>query len=1200
MAELDPCTGTPVTGAGQTRLSQIAASSLGITPSGVFEGTETLPSTSIPVSPPITNTGGVVGLSYGFGLTVSGGALTLNVSDFSPAPHASTHSPNGSDPLVASAFSGYFTPPVATDTQVGGVTIDGLGLDLLGDQLFVSVAANQPVQLIGGAVDFVTSTSFTTGGGGALEINPASASVLGGVLQASPDPTVLVSVSGVLSLPGVAAGAGSGAVVLDTTGSPQLRLSSAYEYTKVLSPGQVPLATASSPGSIIVGSSLAYSGGVLNLPNPLTSPYLPRANGTGLGAVFTNASSGLSISQGAVAVDLDGGSLSLGASGLKVTDDTYVPLGGTSTNVSGTIAFDDALAPAIDLGTSRIVMSGSPFVAAGLDSLLTQNEITTLISAASYGLTIQWHEPVQLVPDGVFPTSLTANTYYLTSVDSATAAPGVWSGNSCAFAFWDGTSWSYETPTVDTLFTVAETGDLWLLDVQSPSSPARTSFAIRYTFGDEATADTPGIASFPITGGLAVTGGEVTIRANTIADMTGLTLASSVSGGQTLKVSLAPNNSPGLDFDQRGNLEIVDGGVTTTKYGNRSITAVKLLADQVIGGTVDFLDTQFDGLTVKLAGDIADFRITGNPVSDATRPLIHTEDGISIAQESINTDALVDQSITFSKLGLPADSGLEDDDTDLIRIKLASGSGLNRTSSGLSINIHNPSSDGTIQVDDSTGGIRVRDGSLTSAAFVSGFGVPASAVPKEAPLVANASGNIIIDVASPIGVVADQLAILPNSITSTQVAAGGLNAASLNLASPSGIKGSPISLDVNSPEFAFSGNTLVLGTVTGSKVQLDSPSGLTSTAQGLSLDVGTEFEIAVTNELTLADEQVGFAKLDLARVRASGSSSPLLKAVGIEQFAGISPTPAHYTASPSAYLLSPNAVEPGWRVATLGREHEDYLGPDGQGKGTIEALGISVLQNGGTLLSADQDRIHRIVPTINSIGLRHLALGATILEPVDSNRLPTGLGSYKSLVQSGKLSSSPVTAKGWSPDALSAEIIAVKVGSGLTISTAGFVEADGITVGSFGLVSATDESGPVGVSAAPLGALSPSSPDSAWGLKYDTAYFTATAESGLGFNPPQKQLFTGVGIPAVSSGTYSFAVGSGSDNVLVGDSVEVSINGLTIDDRYFSYDLADTTRTVEVHRSMSPTSPSYLNLAYALSGSSPSDAVQIRYQTRLI
>ena len=1249
MASLITC-GNPSPGTGLIIPAAIAPVG-GITLAGVLGGTQQLLPAAIPFGLPLFDSpspsGGTITLKIGTGLTLdSNGALTTAGAS-SPLAHSSTHSPLGSDPIDQSAWDGLIVPPIATDSVLGGVK-DGAGVTIAGDgTLSLSPAPNGGIILSpsGVAINPGTGLSLTAN---ALTLDPATASVLGGVIAQT---GVAVDGSGNLTLD-VASVTGASQdgsyLVWDTSpsaGSPLagLRIPDTYEYTKVIPASQLPTAAYGSPlepdpspqlGMVrVVGpnAGLTLIDGLLSLLTPVLATNLTKATASGgqgivkldflgtHGLTITDPNGSLAImpSTWQDTIDMDIG-------GVFVKPDRFLPMGGTGASPSppaggyghmrGLVQWEDDLsgARAIHAGNNRIRMVKSPsayLADATSDDMLNYGEVAELVTQASLGaggVLITLDAPFAGEPgtseSGL--SNLSAGDRYLTSLDSTINPTGDWAGHLCEIATWTETApgvfnWVYTVPTKTTLYTEADFGGTWAVQITgspaSPGSPARAAVHFKTLIDTVATTARPGVVRVPTNSGLTLDG--PTLRLTMGADVgvtTGLKLTT-LAGVNVLALDLSATQGM-LAYDSLGGLALAADSITGTVIQQNTISLVNLLADQVPSGTEDFITTQYDGLTVKLVGDTAGFRTTGTAVSTATTILIHTIEGIGIAEESINTDALSDEAITYSKLQVSTSSGIEPNNLDKIQVALQDSSGLLRETTGIRVNIHDSNDDATLTLDASTDGLRLKLASITSDHFAPGLAVLPSQILLSAPMIAaSPEGGLSLCYASPLVLSGSPgcLTIGTGAITSPYLGAGSVSFDKLKLASPSGLLsiGGAIQLDI-STGFAFSGNQLVVSGIPATALLLhspgalfesdpDSPGGLAS----LALAISSPFTQAA-GSLDLADGGTYLNHLSRWQI-ANGAEVSGLEQGALEL---TSPAPS-WAVSPGFLGLSTI----GTRVATRTRVDHDYMEPEGQGKGTIEPYGLTLAMAGGTASGSDYQ--NRLVPTLNSIGLQHLALGNNALAPTDTDRLPTGLGSYKALVLSGKLSSSPALARGWSPANLTDDIVAVRVGPGLTITGAGLVVPDAVGASQLSIGVVTVETSPRGYSGAPL--IATSSPTDSLSLAYDVADFEASTALGLGRRLTHRQEFTGATIPTEASGAYAFSLtlGGGSHGLVAG-TIDVHINGLRLESSFITYSSPlDTTKIVSLSRNTSP-GP---NLTYDLvqsTGADTLDRVIIDYRTR--
>jgi len=1259
MAEFKDCQSpSPLTGRiGPDLIEEVGGVSL----AGVLAGTETLPVGAIPVTAPLYDspspTGTAIGLRLDSSLTVDAQGRLSIAGAPSPAAHASSHEPGGSDPITPAAFDGLITPPVATTVVLGGVK-DGDGVSIAGDgTLTLDLAAASGLEISGGTLRLALGTGVSFSGND-LVLDEATDSTLGGIIAG----TGLSVSSGTASLnaPQVTGASLAGStLVWDTSPSaqspsPALRLPASFTYTKAIPQSQLPTAAYGSPGSSspspqlglvrIYGPSegLTLSDGLLSLATPISTDHLPTATGLGgrgivraglldgTGVYVSNSTTG----QLAILIDATSDTLALSSSGIKVKSNRFLALTGTGNLPSpaaspspgtdgwmtGSVRFTNDLGePAIRTGNQRIRYEfgaspspGAILASADLSDLLTYQEISTLISQAELGVEV-WTpgRPVQAEPGTSLGAlaELSAGDRFLTSTSSNTNPGGDWNAHNCVFAVWTETApdtftWVYETPTVNTWFTDDVTGDTWAVVVGSPSpkspspNPSREAFRYRARQDDTASTARAGRVRVPTTSGLVMDGEDIRLSlASDIGVSTGLRL---ITRARNNALALDLSRSQGiLELNSDGRLQVAASSIQATEIADNTIVLDNLAADQVTGGTKDFIATQYDGLSVRLVGDSEDFRVTGAPVSTATTILIHTEDGIGVAEESINTDALSDEAVSYSKLLMPTASGLEDNGQDKVRVKLQTRSGLERTVDGLAVNIHDVVDDATIELDTSTGGLRVKTGSLTSSYFASGLAISASVLTLGAPMLSS-SGLLTFCYQSPLVLTGSPgcLTIGEGLISSPYLGTGSVSYAKLKLASPSGITQTAGGIKVDiSTGLAFSGNQIVVDQVPADAMALDADSALyaaspTSPLTQLELSIRVSSPFTQTGgTLDLADEGVQVSHLDRSKLRGSFLASGLEAGLGTQTspFDSWVTSPAFYTGSDA----------PGMRVATRTRSDHDYLDAAGQGQGTFEPYSLTLLQLGGTPSGSDYQ--NRLAPTLNSIGLPHLALGNETLAPTDSDRLPTGFGSYKALVQSGKLPTSPVTSRGWAVANLSENIPAVRVGPGLSITAAGFVVPSDVQADQILLGTTSRETSPRGVSSLALvrdGGLSSPVTDGALALGYDVSDFEVTSALGLGRRQAYQEEYTGASVPAAASGYYTFALTLGSSQGLVPGTVSVHVNGLRLESPFFSYTSPSiTSKEVYLNESASP-GP---NLAYTLSQSTSPDVldrVVIRYRTR--
>jgi hypothetical protein len=329
---------------------------------------------------------------------------------------------------------------------------------------------------------------------------------------------------------------------------------------------------------------------------------------------------------------------------------------------------------------------------------------------------------------------------------------------------------------------------------------------------------------------------------------------------------------------------------------------------------------------------------------------------------------------------------------------------------------------------------------------------------------------------------------------------------------------------------------------------------------------------------------------------------------GLRVFSGLSPTAAWFDgASPKAYTLHPDFISPGLIVNTRVRNDFDYFGAAGQGRGTIAPYWRTYYDYDGQpvppIVVANSDSEGNLIPTANSIGMYQLAVGNTaVAENVsDSTRLPVGLGSYKELILSGKVSDSPVLSRGWSPTTLSDDIVSVKVGDGLNLSATGQVYVEELGPGFLSINSSPNEQSPVGFSGTVFGSVGPSPGDQSFALLYDTGSFTTSPGLGLQHQIRSSELFEGATIPGLVGGSYTFVLGGGSPvaSTVVADSLEIYVNGLRLESRHWTLSPYDETKLLEIYRT-SAVSPSE-NLEYALTQSpDPAyrDQVELYYRLR--
>jgi hypothetical protein len=1246
MASLSTC-GSPSPATGKippTLIDQVN----GLTIFGVLSGAQQLSLDSINYAPPLHGSPSplpdTLVLRYDSSLQVNGSGELGVAGAPTPGAHATSHEPGGSDALDPSTFDGLIVPPIATGAVLGGVK-DGDGVDVAVDgTLSLDLSANSGLEIASGAVQLNVGTGLTLTGGEVV-LDTATDTVLGGVIVGT---GFTVDGGGNLDLTvPVVTGTSypTGSIVWDTSPnstspSPSLRLAGGFVYTGQIPYSQLPTAQYStsphlspSPklGMVRVdgpSNGLTLVDGLLSLSTPISSLNLPRATATGGQGIIKIpllGTSGLRVvddSTGEIALLLDATSATLtkGIGGVKVADNKFLPMTGTGDSpspvtgygwLSGPIRFQPDLGvPAIFTGNQRIrcelVESPSPaaflYNADGND-LLTYDEINLLIAAgvAGFGTTTPIR-PVQATP-GTTPGSieqLSVGDRFLTSTDSTTNPGGDWDTHNCEVATWTETApdtfaWTFSTPTVNSWFVDEQTGDTWYVVVGG--TPTREAFRYRTRNDDVASTGATGRVRVPATSGLVMDGEAIRLTlSDDIGASTGLKL---VTRARTNALAIDLNKTQGiLELSSTNQLQLATASVTGTYVASETLGLVHLAADQVTGGTNDFISTQYDGLSVRIAGDTEDFRTTGSAVGTATRILIHTAEGISIAEESINTDALADKAVSYSKLLLHTDSGIEDNGQDKIKVKLQTQSGLTLGREGLAVSIHDVVDDATIAVDTSTGGLRVKTESLTSAYFAPGLAITAAQLTLAAPMLSS-SGLLTFCYQSPLVLTGSPgcLTIGAGLITSPYIADGSIGYDKLCLASPSGVESSNGCIAVAlGTGLAFSGNDIIASQVPGDALVLAAGSALyaaspvsPSTLYSLALQASSPFTQSGST-LDLADSGVYPNHLAQWKVRTTASAS------GLEQGAdSVSGSPTW--ASSPGFLSSVT----GLRVATRTRADHDYFEPAGQGQGTIEPYSLTLAEAGGAPSgSAYQGRM---APTPNSIGLQHLALGNETLAPTDADRLPTGLGSYKALVQTGKLASSPVTTRGWAVADLSDDVIAVKVGPGLSILSSGYVVPSEVRGSQLRLSAETDEAGTPAYSGEALVAFddSPGRTDTL-ALAYDPADFTASAATGLSLKPQYQQEFTGASIPTISSGQYAFSLtlaGSPSLGISAG-SVELFVNGLRLESPFYSYSSPSVVdRTVWVNRTASP-GP---NLAYDLvQNTSPDvlDRVVIQYRTRPI
>ena len=1254
MATFDACpSSSPLTGLIDPALIEPVG---GRTLSGVLGGSETLPVGSIPYADPLYGSPSpgpaTIGLRIDASLKIDGsGALGIAGAP-TPGAHAATHEPGGSDILDPAAFDGLIAPPIATDAVLGGVMAgDGTSVALDGT-LTLALATNAGLTISASALQINTGTGVTLVTN-QLELDIATSLALGGVIAST---GLAVDGFGNLALdvaPVTGTTLANSYVVWDSSpsaGSPLagLRLSGAFEYLKQIPYSQLPLARYGSPASgspspqlgvvRVYGPDLGLTltGGLLSLTTPISTNNLPKATaagGLGLVSIPFLGTSGLKIVNDTTGelglwADLTSDTITTSVFGTSVKANRFLPMTGTGYPnspdgggspavgedgwLTGTVRFiDDLGAPAIQTGNQRI-RYGSQFSSpspaawlynADLDDLLTYGEVAHLIAAGVAGFAATTPgRPVQAEPGAGTGSiaALSAGDRFLTSTDSTINPGGDWAAHNAEFAVWtesapDTFSWVFTTPTTSTWFVDESTGDTWFVVVGG--SPIRDAF--RYRIRNEAAASTgvTGPVRVPLSSGLIMDGEALRLTlADDLGVSTGLKL---VTRARTNALSIDLAHQGVLELSTSGQLQIAASSITGGLLAGTSVALSHILADQVIGGTRDFIETQYDALSVRLVGDTEDFRTTGAPVGTATTILIHTVDGIAIAEESINTDALADEAVAYSKLLLSSTAGLESDGQDKIQIKIATGGGLTRASGGLAVNIHNVVDDATLALDSSTGGLRLKTGSITSAYLAAGFGISASQITLAAP-VHSSSGSLSICYQSPLILAGSPgcLTVGPGLIVSPYIGSGAVSYSKLALASPSGLVsiGGLTQVDI-AAGFAFSGNQLIVSEVPATALVLDAASALyeaSPESPGLPSGLSIRLSSPLTqtgNTLSLANAGVQLEHLAQWRVRPNAAAS------GLEQGSALLDSPTSSWATSPGYL---GVSTTGARVATRTRSDHDYLAAAGQGQGTIEPYALTLAEVGGTPSGSVYQ--NRLAPTLNSIGLQHMALGNAVLAPTDADRLPTGFGSYKALLQNGKLSASPVTARGWSVVDLSDDLIAVRVGPGLTISTSGHVQPFEVGASQLLISAEVDNTGTPGMSGHPFVSYddSPGRLDTL-ALAYDPGVFTASAAYGLELLPGYRTEFTGSAVPALAGGYYAFVLSPGTSTLghgLIQDSVDVHVNGLRIERPFYAVTSpAQVAKQVVINYSASP-GP---NIAYTLSQSTSTeslDRIVIQYRTR--
>jgi hypothetical protein len=1226
MATLSPCPSSPSPSGLYPEYVRTAEGG-SISLANVLLGTEKLRGGAIPIGGPLylsPASPGTVVLRVGAGLVVQGSPLTLELTaaGLSPTAHAESHSPAGSDPIDIGTF-GPFSPQVASPGQLGGIK-PGRGVTVSPDgSLSVLIDSDSSALSASPGGVHLSLTSPLTISGSSLVISTPSGVIKGAVFLASPS-GLIDNGSGGISIAGITAAdgmAGSELVFQSPNGtSPKVLLNSGFIYTSVVSPGQLPVASSASPGISQVGTGLQITvSGVLSLASPIPKENLPLADGANLGAVFTSPGTAISLSSGLIDVELADTTITKEIAGIRVASDTFIRMAGTGVSptaspdgwISGLLTFQDDLGTAAIITGNNRIQYGTPSPAlagAAAGSLLAKSEIETLISAASYGLTILYGK-YHAGPPSVFPSSVTGGDRFLTAISPLDSPVGAWAGQGVTFADWteispENFAWVFTSPTEDQFFTDSTTGIVWFLDT-SPSTSAVPYWQFPDSYATEANA---GPVRPTVAGGLKIAGGDLTIRQGVEAGVrSGLTLTPG-TGGNVLSVKMETLSSPSLEVNSNNELILTDGGIRPEHYRGRSVTLAAMNTDIAPSGTRDFIDVDTDGITVKLRGDTDDFRVTGVPVSSATTPLIHTDDGIGLAQESLNTDAYADSSVTFSKLSLLSSSGIEDGGADAIRVALATGSALTRTASGLSVILYDGGAP-TLEVDTGSGGLRVKAGSIDQSHLAGAITIGATNLALREPIITDSPGRLWIRYASPLGIISptNALVVLPLGLQTSHYDASSVTAPKISYDVGLSTDGSDrLVIGAVSPEFTFSGQLLALGQVPATKLQLASPSALQDVAGDLTLAVESPFKQGA-GALGLNDNAITLAHLDkltVARVLGGPVATDLS---GLRVFSGLSPTGAWFDgASPRAYGLHPAFISPGLVVNTRTRYNFDYFGAAGQGRGTLAPYWRTYYDYDGQPVPpsvvANSDGEGKLIPTANSIGMYQLAVGNTAVgeNVADSTRLPVGLGSYKELILSGKVSGSPVLSRGWSPSTLSDDIISVKVGDGLNISAMGQVYVEELGPEFLSVNNSPNEQSPIGFTGTVFGSVGPSPGDQNFALLYDTGSFTVSPGLGLQHQIRTSEVFEGATIPSLVGGSYSFVLGGGSPiaTTVVTDSVEIYVNGLRLESRHWTLSPFDQTKILEIYRT-SAVSPSE-NLEYALTQSpDPAYHDQVEFYYRL-